>query len=151
MRHLNMRAYQSKAELRLLSEYLHGAHADQIARRYGLTTFHVERALGGLLQRLKDSPHRTNLLEDLRSRGGPRFSEPLWEGRDEVPVLHRCVREACAQRFSQPPTGRARQFCSNRSLSANAVSHGLVSLFDGGQVGVAHTGSWEHVSRFRDG
>ncbi|MFE4634510.1 hypothetical protein ACFRJ1_14210 [Streptomyces sp. NPDC056773] len=113
-----LRKVLKAAELRLLSEFIHGVHADQIARRLGITPYEVNQLLAGMAHQIKEAPGGEGLLEDLRSRGGPRFSALLWEGRKAVPVVHRCERPPCAKPFTQPPTGRARQFCSNACKQA---------------------------------
>ncbi|GGT46147.1 hypothetical protein GCM10010254_75920 [Streptomyces chromofuscus] len=113
-----LRGLLKPGELQLLKEFVHGLHPDQIARKHGTTASIVESALAGIFHKIKESPHSDALLEDLRSRGGPRFSSLLWEGRSEVPVVHRCARETCAKLFDQPSTGRARKFCSNACRQA---------------------------------
>ncbi|MEU9032672.1 hypothetical protein AB0D46_35235 [Streptomyces sp. NPDC048383] len=96
-------------ELRLLSEFIHGVHADQISRRHGLTPPQVEELLAEIAHRIKEAPGSEGLLEDLRSRGGPRFSALLWEGGKAVPVIHHCQAPACTVPFTQASTGRARR------------------------------------------
>lgn len=113
-----LRGLLKPGELQLLSALVHGLHADQIARMHGLTSCLVEGAVAEILHRIRESPHGLELLEDLRSRGGPRFSALLWEGRSQVPVVHRCARETCGKRFEQATVGRARRFCSNACRQA---------------------------------
>lgn len=113
-----LRALLKPGELQLLRWRAHELHADQIARRHGLTASLVENAIAGILHRIGESPHGVALLEDLRSPGGPRFSALLWEGRSKERVVDLCARETCTKRFDQPLTGRTRKFCSNACRQA---------------------------------
>ncbi|MFC8285731.1 sigma-70 RNA polymerase sigma factor region 4 domain-containing protein [Streptomyces cyaneofuscatus] len=103
---------------RLLLDYLHGAPPEQMAAQLGISLDSLQRLVGRLLAKLRDSEYGSQLHEELHSRFGPRHSSVVWEAAKDVPV-HRCERTGCtAPPFTQKPTGRPRRYCSSACRQA---------------------------------
>lgn len=105
------------AERAAVLDRLHGAPPEQLARRIGIPEGTLERELGGLLARVRDSPHHDRLRAELAGADGPRHSPGVWRAHGHVPIT-RCERAGCGKPLEQKPVGRMRRYCDAKCKQA---------------------------------